>query len=294
MRGDSRMRLVLGTAQFGLEYGIANQTGQVAFDEVGNILAAARSLGIDTLDTAVAYGDAESVLGKADVSDWQVISKLPALPDNVENVSDWVKAQIDGSLARLGVDHLYAVLLHRPGQLFEAHGKSLLQALQSLKAQGIARKIGVSIYAPAELERLFGEVNFDLVQAPFNILDRRLVETGWARRLKAMNVEVHARSVFLQGLLLMTAQQRPAKFARWQNVWAEWCRWLQENELTPLQACMRYVLLVPEVDRIVVGVDSVRQLREIHDAAGKTLPNLPSWPQTVDENLINPSNWNTL
>lgn len=137
------------------------------------------------------------------------------------------------------------MLLHCPEQLLsEQHGKPLLKALQQLKTQGITRKIGVSVYGPEELDRLMDEMPFDLVQAPLNILDRRLVESGWARRLKDQGTEVHVRSAFLQGLLLMTPDQRPEKFARWRPVWSEWSRWPGKAGLTPLQACasMQWVL----------------------------------------------------
>ncbi len=287
-------RLALGTVQFGLEYGIANESGCINFDEAGRILAEAADSGIDLLDTAIGYGDSERVLGQIGVADWKIISKLPALPDECPDVAGWVDAQVAGSLARLGVGSLYAVLLHRPNQLFEARGEQLHEALDRLKAHGRTEKIGISIYAPDELDRLFDGMRFDLVQAPLSILDRRLVDSGWAQRLKRLGVELHVRSVFLQGLLLMPASRRPVKFGRWQPLWSEWQRWLDETRLTPLQACLRYALSVGEVDRVVVGVDGVAQLREILAAATGPLTSLPSWPQNIDIDLLNPSRWNQL
>jgi len=285
-------RLALGTVQFGLEYGVANQAGRVQLEDVRNILQEAAAQGIDTLDTAIAYGESESALGQAGVNGWNVVTKLPTLPEGCADVAGWVEAQMEGSLKRLGVRQLYGVLLHRPEQLLGEDGNSLFKALQHLKAQGITRKIGVSIYGPEEIDRLMAERQFDLVQAPLNILDRRLVESGWARRVKDQGTELHVRSAFLQGLLLMAPDQRPGKFARWQPVWSEWTRWLGETGLTPLHACLRYVLGVEEVDKVVVGVDSVRHLQEILAASHAPLPSLPNWPQPIDSDLINPSCWN--
>ena len=139
-----------------------------------------------------------------------------------------------------------------------------------------------------------GEMQFDLVQAPLNILDRRLVGSGWARRLREQGTEVHVRSAFLQGLLLMAADQRPEKFARWRTSWFEWTRWLGETGLTPLQACLGYALGVEEVDKVVVGVDSVKQLQEILVASHTVLPSLPNWPHPIDTDLINPGRWNQI
>ena len=288
------MKLALGTAQFGLEYGIANQAGPVPLDEVKNIIRHAALRGIDTLDTAIAYGESESALGKVGVNGWNVITKLPALPGASVDVASWVKTQIECSLSRLGVSQLHCVLLHRPDDLLNTNGQQLYKALQQLKAEGIARKIGVSIYGPEELDRLTGEMHFDVVQAPLNILDRRLVDSGWARRLKRQEIEVHVRSAFLQGLLLMPPDQRPKKFTRWTAVWSEWSRWLVATGLMPMQACLGYVLSIDEVDKIVVGVDSLKQLKEILDASHSELSSLPDWPQPIDMSLINPGLWSQL
>jgi len=225
---------------------------------------------------------------------WKVVTKLSAMPVNCGDIAGWVESQIEGSLTRLGIHQLHGVLLHRPEQLLGETGSQLFQALQVIKAKGLAKKIGISIYAPEELDTLMTEMDFDLVQAPLNILDRSLIESGWASRLKARGVELHVRSAFLQGLLLMSADQRPAKFARWQSVWTVWERWIGETGLTPLQACSAYVLGVDDVDRVIVGVDSVKQLNEILDASQLALPNLPNWPQAIDSTLINPSQWSKL
>jgi aryl-alcohol dehydrogenase-like predicted oxidoreductase len=288
-------RLALGTVQFGLDYGIANQAGRVPLLEVTKILQHAAAQGVDTLDTAIAYGDSESCLGQAGVAGWRVVTKLPALPDGCEDVAAWVQKQIKDSLQRLGVSQLHGVLLHRPEQLFsKQHGPQLLRAILDIQAQNLTRKIGVSIYAPEELERLVGKMPLDLVQMPLNILDRRMEASGWVRRLKDQGAEVHVRSAFLQGLLLMPAVQRPQKFARWSPVWSEWSRWLGETGLTPLQACLGYVLGVDGVDKIVVGTDSVSQLNEIFSASDAVLPSLPDWGRPVDTDLINPARWSQL
>jgi len=288
------MKLALGTAQFGLAYGVANELGRVGIEEAGQILAESASRGVDMLDTAIAYGDSERMLGEIGVKNWRIVTKLPAVPDDCTDVTRWVDAEVKGSLVRLGVERLYAVLLHRPDQLHDGHGKQLHDALQGLKAQGVTEKIGVTIYSPEELECLFDCMDFDLVQAPVSIVDRRLVDSGWARRLQRRGVELHARSVFLQGLLLLLPARRPKKFQRWHVVWAEWDRWLQESGLTPLEACLRYTLSIDEVDKVVVGVDCIEHLRGILAVAKGLLPSLPEWTGPVDVDLLNPVRWDSL
>jgi hypothetical protein len=287
-------RLALGTVQFGLQYGVANKAGRVPADEVAEILRVAKDRGINTLDTAVVYGDSEQILGQAGVTNWQVVSKLPELPDDVENVTAWVENQVENILQRLELSQLYGLLLHRPQQLLEARGKLLIKALEETRAQARATKIGVSVYSPTELEPLFDVMHLDLVQMPFNILDRRLIESGWARQLKSSDVEIHVRSVFLQGLLLMTDRQRPAKFEKWSSLWAEWSRWLGETGLSPLEACLRFVLNVDDIDKVIIGVDGVDHLCEILEVNCGPLDTLPDWPKSVDPMLLNPACWSEI
>jgi aryl-alcohol dehydrogenase-like predicted oxidoreductase len=288
------LKLALGTAQFGLDYGVANTSGRITAQEANAILHRAQACGLDTLDTAIAYGDSEAVLGQLGVNHWKTITKLSAVPEDCKDISQWVHDQIQQSITRLGVRQLHGVLLHRPAQLFEKMGPALYCALQSIKAQGMTRKIGVSVYRLAEIDSLFNAFSLDLVQAPLSILDRSLVESGWASRLHDTGIEVHSRSAFLQGLLLMPPSKRPAKFNRWVDVWNVWDRWLAREGLTAVQACLRYVTHVSAIDRVVVGVDTVEQLNQIVEAAEGRLPSLPEFHTLQDTRLINPASWDHL
>ena len=285
-------RLILGTAQFGMPYGIANRSGQVAPGEATAVLAIARQSGIDTLDTAVAYRDSEARLGAAGIDGWRVVTKLPPLPADCADAAAWVDAMVMGSLGRLGVSSLYGLLLHRSRDLGGPAGEALYAAMSALKAAGRVQKIGVSIYDPAEIEVLSGRFALDLLQTPFNVVDRRIRDGGWLARLQRMGTEVHARSVFLQGLLLMAAGDRPARFAAWGRLWTVWEEWVSAQQVTPLQACLAFALAQPEIAGVVVGVDSSRQLREILAAdALRSSSILPAELACDDPDLINPSRW---
>ena len=120
------------------------------------------------------------------------------------------------------------------------------------------------------------------------------MDSGWAKKLCDQDIEINARSVFLQGLLLLPPNKRPTKFSSFNSTWSEWSRWIDEIKLTPLQACLGYVLGVDQVAKVVVGIDSIRQLKEILAVSPLRLSNLPSWEQPLDKNLINPSRWNQL
>lgn len=287
-------RLALGTVQLGLPYGIANQSGQVDLDEAKNILAYACDKGIITLDTAIAYGESESVLGKIGVDHWQVISKLPTLPSGDFVVNDWVNESVKDSLKRLGISKLRGLLLHSSQQLLEPQGNELYKSMIALKEQGKIEKMGVSIYSPDELDVLWPLYQFDIVQAPFNILDRRLDTSGWLTRLHMAGVEVHTRSAFLQGLLLMKASERPDKFRRWYSLWGQWHQWLENNNLSPVQACLAFVMSKKEIDRAVFGVDSLKQLKEILANDYDFSLEMPNTLMSDDLDLINPSRWSLL
>ena len=287
-------RLALGTVQFGLPYGIANQAGQVSRSEAKAMLQLAASHGVDTLDTAIAYGESETCLGEVGTSGYKLITKLPALPESCTDIGGWVQGQLSGSLARLGVSVLYGLMLHRPDQLIGSNGKRLYHAIQSLKESRQVQKIGVSIYAPSELDALTEYFSFDIVQAPFNLVDRRLQTNGWLQRLKDEGVEIHTRSAFLQGLLLMQKEAIPSKFLPWYDLWERWHTWLSEHNISALQACLAFPLAYSEIDRVVVGAENVQQLQQIIDAATNAFPDpLPDLACEA-ENLINPSCWSSL
>lgn len=289
------MKLALGTVQFGLAYGVANQHGQVSPGEAAEILAVARKAGIDTVDTAIAYGESETCLGQAGVSGLRVVTKLPPVPAQCVDVGAWVKAQVQTSLQRLGIEHLYGLLLHQPGQLGEAHGPALAKALQALKSDGYVQKVGVSIYAPTDLDLATATCAIDLVQAPFNLIDRRLHDSGWLHKLSDQGVEVHVRSAFLQGLLLMPAAAVPHKFSPWKEILGTWHQWLSaHSRISPAHACLAFVSQYPEVERVVIGVDDMTQLKQLLAVAeSPLLEEIPDLSCT-DEFLINPSNWNSL
>lgn len=287
-------RIAIGTAQFGMDYGIANQVGQVIFSEAASILQSAATAGLNTLDTAIAYGDSETRLGQIGVNQWQIVSKLPQLPDRSLGVNAWVRASVMGSLERLKVSCLGVLLLHHPADLLGSQGHALYAAMTELKSLGLVERIGISIYQPDELDTLLECMAFDVVQAPFNIFDRRLIDSGWLGRLRDLGVELHVRSVFMQGLLLMPGALRPAKFQRWQSLWDEWERWLSVHQLTPLEACLRYALSFNEIQRVIVGVDTPGQLKEIIMSASGFLPPVSVGLRSADVALLNPSNWHRL
>lgn len=286
------MRIALGTVQFGLDYGIANSGGKVSLAGAQEILSVCKAAGIDMIDTAMAYGESELCLGQVGVEGFDVVTKISSVPLDCIDVVEWITGQVHDSMARLHVDSIYGLMLHRPGEIFSLRGEEILKALKGLKKSGLVKKIGVSVYSPHELQDLFALHDFDIVQCPFNIIDNRLVTTGWLDRLKELDVEVHVRSSFLQGLLLMPRDKIPKQFKDWDFLWDQWHQWIKDNEVSAVEACLAYALYNTGIDKVVVGVDSKAQLEQIVlSLKGSNIEIFPDI-SSLDDNLINPSNWN--
>jgi len=287
------MKLALGTAQFGLDYGLSNTSGQVELPEVKSILEEAKKYNIDTLDTAIAYGNSESILGEVGVDKFSIVTKLPPIPKDISDIESWVNNQVKASLKKMNIDSVSGLLLHRSADLFETPKRQLFDSLCKLRDNGTVNKIGISIYNPDELETLEEHgIKIDIIQAPFNILDRRLESSGWLHKLNLAGIEVHTRSVFLQGLLLQKKEQRNPYFNKWNNYFKIFDEWVKDTRQTPLGASLNFSNSYKSINKVIVGVQNKTQLTEILASISQDSQfSVPSELEIDDLMLINPSNW---
>jgi aryl-alcohol dehydrogenase-like predicted oxidoreductase len=285
------MKLAIGTAQFGLRYGVANTGGQVCLDEASRILQLALDKGLDTLDTATAYGSSEDVLGSIGVTDWRVISKIPALPPDVSDVYLWVLGQVRHSLERMRLKSLDAVMMHKPSDMLGSNHKAYLRAFESIKSEGWTGAVGYSVYSPEELTDLCNLMWPDIVQVPFNVIDRRIKQSGWLDRLNERGTRVHVRSVFLQGLLLMPAQARPPWFSRWNQLLSRWDQLCVDSGASPAELALNFALDEPGIERVVVGVESSKQLAQLLDTQARQVGFILDGLACEDAELIEPYRW---
>ena len=289
------MKIALGSVQFGLNYGISNSKGITSKKEVKDILSCAIENGINTIDTAIDYGNSELVLGESDLSKFKIITKIPNLNPNVKNISKWVEEKIYSSMSRLNIESFYGVLIHNSSNFIGNRGKNLIQTLHSLKKEGIIKKTGISIYDPSEIENLQNLKMIDLIQAPLNLIDRRMEKSGWINRINKEGIEFHARSIFLQDLLLLNSKVLPIKFKQWKPMLDRWYDELKKKELNALSECLSYPMSINGIDKIIVGVNNVKQLNEIVEATKLTLEKREwSFMKSDDKHLINPYNWKKL
>lgn len=295
------LKLGLGTVQWGTDYGIANHAGMASMDSVAGILRLAIAAGVNTLDTAAAYGTAEDVLGAQGVPGlgFEVVTKT--LPLKGLEVGPAMAAQRVGerflmSLEKLGTSSVYGLLVHHAADLLAPGGEYVWDVLKGLRREGLVRKIGCSLYHPAELMELLRRYDLDLIQVPFNIYDQRFLRSGALEAAKARNVEIHARSAFLQGLLLMPEAELPVHF---DAIRAHHGRFHEECRtvgVSPLLAALGFVIRCPWVDKAIVGCESIDQCREILAAAASGPSSMGAADAFFrlaleDESYTNPGRW---
>lgn len=283
--------MILGTAQLGLKYGISNKEGQPSIEQASEILEIAHAGGMKFLDTAFAYGASENVLGELNKNRFEIISKLPDL-SKVEFTEDYKEVSnfIQSTLVNTKQKQIHAYLLHSIDNL-KFNGESLWRQMQEFKDQGLTKRIGYSLYSPKQLDMYFDQYKPDIVQIPMSLLDREFQKTGWLKRLKDNGVQIHVRSVFLQGLLLMQYEEQMLKFPQYKNTWDLFKKELNMFEGSALDYCLGFIKGVEEVDEIVIGANSACELKEIM-ASQAMFNSAPIELASSDEKLIYPFNWN--
>ena len=254
-------KLVLGTVQLGMQYGISNTTGKPDEASAMSILDTALEAGIDMFDTAAAYGDSEQVLGRWITSRSisgrvRILSKLSPSPGrNAENV----KSEILNTLRRLNIEKLDGYLLHSAADM---ESEAVMSGMLAAKKAGHILNIGVSIYEPKQGMRAI-EHGLDYIQVPYNAFDRRLDASGFFDVAKKNGAKVFARSAFLQGLLLMEPAAVPQGLSQASQLIKRFRDIATGHGLTPLQAALSYACNHPGIDYVVFGVETKAQLEEI-------------------------------
>lgn len=285
-------KLALGTVQFGLDYGISNDRGQVPFEEVRQILRLADQCGIDTIDTARAYGESEVVLGRAldETMKFRIVTKFPADDGGRSPQALWRE-----SCDRLGNRPIYGYLLHNYHSFRDR--LHLVDFLQKLRSQGKVKRTGFSLYHPDELKEILDlGIPFELLQVPFSILDQRFLP--YFKELQSQGVEIHARSAFLQGLVFRNPESLPDFFHTCRDTLIRLSRKAMDFQVSIADVCLGFCLAQSDIDRVVIGVDSIENLEQ-NIATRAIVPNIM---ENLDEfasfslddsTILNPALWET-
>ena len=289
------MKIGLGAVQFGIDYGVSNTYGKTTKIEVSQILQFAYDNGISVIDTATSYGNSENILGKIITNDdWRFVTKIPHFSNNCFNNThvNQLKESFNQSLLNLRKKNIYGLLLHSCDDLLKPGGKLIFREMERLREIGMVKKIGVSVYSSKQISAILGKFNIDLIQLPINIFDQHLFVDGWLEKLKNNDIEIHARSVFLQGLLLMPVGSIPPYFSPIREKIEVFSQSAKDLSLSKLELALGYVMGINEIDEIVVGVNTIEQLREIIEATQVKVNPMEFTDVSIDNPIYtNPSLW---
>lgn len=295
------MELCLGTVQFGMDYGIRGQK-QPSVHEAIQMLDYATQNGIDTIDTANAYGTAEDVVGaflqKETVprENLFIISKFkPNLLDGHADSEYYriMKENLENTLIRLHTDYLDSYLLHSARYVFN---DSIIDTLNRIKKDGYARKIGVSIYEPEEAMKCIERPNVDFMQLPYSIFDQRMSHAGVFEKAKEDTIQIHSRSAFIQGLILMKEDEVPEFLKAARPIVRRIDVLCNRYEISRISLAMNYVKLQNRISHLVFGVDNIQQLRENIEIFKQDLPedmvrDIAVEFANIEANIVMPSLW---
>ena len=288
-------KIVLGTVQFGLDYGINNFSGKPSENLVKEILDEAYKEGVKFLDTAEAYGDAHEVIGnyhKKSGNKFRIITKFSStktdLPANFSK-------RVEQHLVDLNVETLYCYMFHSFDD-FKIHYKENASEIFQLKEAGVIEKFGVSVYNNTEIETLLDFPEVDLIQLPFNLLDNAKQRSEILLKAKERGVEIHTRSVYLQGLFFKDLNTLSSKLLPLKQELDKVNSISNSTGIKISDLSFTYVFQQDYIDKILIGVDTVEQLRINLEATNTIIPkSIMDKIDSInveDKSLLNPSNWN--
>lgn len=275
------MELIIGTAQMGMDYGVSNREGKVSESEAVKMLFYANCNGINTIDTASCYGDSHKVIGLYAGQNAKIITKT----GNVFDHDYFTKFLKD-----LCQESIYGLLLHNPKELLKFYAEDYYAMLKDYKDLGLVEKIGVSVYSPIEAQQIIDRYDIDILQIPMNVFDQRFIP--YLDKYKAKGIEIHVRSVFLQGLLLQSSSEIDPYFQNIKFNLDEFHKSCKDAGITPHKACIDFIKRHDQIDGMIVGVASLNQLQQAHEAfeAPPVRLNCDNFKVSI-ERIINPTLW---
>ena len=289
MKKKITKKISLGTAQFGINYGINKK--KTNLKEIKKIIDYSNKIKIKKIDTAIAYGKSEKILGSFSLKNWRITTKIPEYRVSYGDPEKWTKDQINSSLNLLRVKRLHGVLFHNTNDLFNSNGKKIYKALLNLKKNGLIKKIGISIYDFQKLNKILKLFKIDIVQVPFNIIDRRLLKSSLMKLQKKKKIELQVRSIFLQGLLLKNLKYKNKKFINHRSIWKSLHNWLSKNRYDIIDVCINDCLKY-NFNTIVIGFENLNQLIRVINYKKIHKLRLSNNFSSNDISLINPAKWN--
>tara|TARA_B110000196_G_C21066410_1_gene625097 strand:- start:103 stop:963 length:861 start_codon:yes stop_codon:yes gene_type:complete len=284
-------KLSFGTAQIGMNYGIGNRSGRISNKDLIKIFNTLKKNNIDSIDTSLNYGNVEKRINLFNLKKFKITTKFK-IPKKIKHVDKWIINSIQKSKKNLKIRKFYGILIHDINDLFR-YKKEIIFALKKLKKDKIVKKIGISIYSINDFNKIEKFWKPDIIQIPLNVFDQRIILNNWIKKIKKKNIEIHVRSVFLQGILLLEKNQlAEKKFIRFKKKLNQWILWCKKNKQSKLSGSLNFVKKFNEINKVVIGVDNFSQFQEILNLY-KLPYKISSYKKLNSSNLqlIDPRKW---
>ena len=281
-------KIILGSANVNSLYGLAKNN--IKSSEFTSLMNFAFRKGVKIIDTSPIYSNSEKIIGKS-VKKFYIISKIPKIPQSIKNINleAWIKKKIFNSKEKMK-KKIYGILIQNAEILLSDKAEIVYDTLLNLKKEQAFEKIGISIYNFKTLELVIKKFAIDFVQLPYNILDQRLSNKKIIKILKKNKIEIHARSIFLQGLLTNNKIKLPKKLSKLENGLKKWRKWIKEKNINPAHACIDFALRNNNIDKLVIGFNSKNNFADVIKFK-KTKLNFNNLNIKISQNLLDPRRW---
>ena len=284
-------KICIGSANFGMEYGL-NKKSPLLKKDIKEIFEFLKKENTIYIDTAANYKNSEIIIGKYSTKKFKIITKIKKIPKGVNDLEKWLKNEIYTSCKKLRVNKIYGLLVHDTQDLKnKKKAKKIYKTFDILKKSKIIEKIGLSIYNPNELDLYLKNYNFEIVQAPLNIFDRRIINSGWLKKINEKGIEFFARSIFLQGLLIKDINKIDKFFSPYKKKFEKFEIWTQKLNISKVEACIRFVNSYREVDKVIVGINNRMHFFENYKFLKKDKLIVPNSLEIKSGKILNPKLW---
>ncbi len=286
-------KIILGTASLSSKYGRCNKKKFITKNEIKKIFNTAKKKNIYFIDTALNYGNNDEILSNYINTRYSVITKLPKINNNIKNIEKYYTELIIASLKKTKIKKFYSVLLHSPDQLLsKKNGRRIYNALLAIKKLNLTKKIGISVYSLKNTLKILKKFHLDIIQIPLNILNQDFCDNYFIKIIKKKKIEIHARSIFLQGVLLNKKFYKKKLFKKYSEIFEKIEKIKKDNNINSLELTINFSLKHKWVKKIIVGFNTAHHLKEILNTKIINNINYSDLPIKNNQNLYDPRKWN--
>tara|TARA_B100000787_G_C16191309_1_gene297688 strand:+ start:449 stop:1297 length:849 start_codon:yes stop_codon:yes gene_type:complete len=279
------MKLLIGTAQFGFKYGLNKK--KIKKVEIKIIKKILKINSIKFFDTAMNYGESEKILGNLKIKK-KVITKIKLPLKKPKDLKKWFESKVNNSLKKLKVKSLYGLLIHDTSDIL-GKNKEFLNIILDYQKKKLIMKVGISVYELKEIQKILKVWTPDIIQFPLNVFDQRFLKNNLLKKLKKLNIEIYARSCFLQGILLNSSLKIGSIKSK--KLFKKFIGWCSLNKIDQITACLHFIKKNKYIDYLIIGFDNSIHLNQIINSFNRKLILVPNIFTCNEKKLIDPRKW---